>query len=112
MEVKLGTHMAAECVDGNRVEKLELASSSNEERTHSTLGSTDQQRRGVMSFLRKASTSTLRNLRPRAAQSEGSFFGEGARSDKNGLIFGETPPPPGTKRKWESWEAPWYVSQI
>ena len=62
-----------------------------------------------MSFLRKASTGALRNFRPKSASSEGSYFGEGARTDKNGLLFGETPPPPGQKRKWESWEAPWYV---
>lgn len=24
-----------------------------------------------------------------------------------GYLFGETPPPPGQKRKLESWEAPW-----
>lgn len=62
-----------------------------------------------MSFLRKASTGVLRNFRPRAAQSEGKFFGEGARTDKNGLLFGETPTPPGQKRQWEDWEAPWYA---
>ena len=72
----------------------------------------DHQRHGIMSFLRKASTGALRNFRPKSGSSEGSFFGEGARTDKNGLLFGETPPPPGQKRKWESWEAPWYAKHI
>ena len=36
-----------------------------------------------------------------------SFWSEGTKKPE-GLIFGETPPPPGQTRKWESWEAPWY----
>lgn len=37
----------------------------------------------------------------------GGFFGEGTKEKSHGLLFGETPPPPGQSRKWESWEAPW-----
>lgn len=37
----------------------------------------------------------------------GGFFGEGTKERSHGLLFGETPPPPGQSRKWESWEAPW-----
>ena len=28
----------------------------------------------------------------------------------NGRLFNETPPPPGQSRKWEDWEAPWYLA--
>ena len=28
----------------------------------------------------------------------------------NGRLFNETPPPPGQRRKWEDWEAPWYFT--
>ena len=34
----------------------------------------------------------------------GSFWSEGTSTGRNGYLFGETPPPPGQKRKWESWE--------
>jgi len=61
----------------------------------------------TMSLLRKTSTGLLRNFKPRSGHSEGGFFAQGAQEGKNGLLFGETPPPPGQKRKWESWEAPW-----
>ena len=39
----------------------------------------------------------------------GGFWAEGAQPEghRNGILFGETPPPPGQKRKWEDWEAPW-----
>ena len=36
------------------------------------------------------------------------FFGEGVQEGRNGFLYGETPPPPGQARKWESWEAPLY----
>mmetsp|Transcript_32724 Transcript_32724/g.82448 ORF Transcript_32724/g.82448 Transcript_32724/m.82448 type:complete len:106 (+) Transcript_32724:201-518(+) len=42
----------------------------------------------------------------------GGFFGEGTKEKSHGLLFGETPPPPGQSRKWESWEAPWYATGI
>ena len=61
----------------------------------------------TMSILRKVSTSALRNFKPRSGHSEGGYFDKGAQEGKNGILFGETPPPPGRKRKWESWEAPW-----
>jgi len=49
----------------------------------------------------------LRNFRSKASSSGPGFFSEGTRTDKNGILFGETPPPPGHSRKWEAWEAPW-----
>ena len=38
---------------------------------------------------------------------KGGFFSEGTQEKPDGILFGETPPPPGESRKWESWEAPW-----
>lgn len=49
----------------------------------------------------------LRHLRPKASSGGKSFFSEGTRTDANGILFSETPPPPGHRRKWESWEASW-----
>ena len=39
----------------------------------------------------------------------GGFFSEGTQTGRNGYLFGETPPPPGQRRQWEGWEAPWCV---
>ena len=62
-----------------------------------------------MSFLRRRlSPTSLRNFRPRASASKESWLGPG-KKEPEGLLFGETPPPPGQSRKWESWELPWYV---
>lgn len=59
--------------------------------------------------LARVGTSALRNLRPKAGGHKGpGFFSEGT-NEPTGYLFGETPPPPGQKRKWESWEAPWCV---
>ncbi|KZT52442.1 Ndufb11, NADH dehydrogenase 1 beta subcomplex subunit, partial [Calocera cornea HHB12733] len=30
-------------------------------------------------------------------------------NEPSGWLFGEKPPPPGQKRKWEDWELPWYI---
>jgi hypothetical protein len=62
-----------------------------------------------MSFLRRATPSALRNLRPRADHAKESFFSSGKR-DPEGYLFNETPPPPGEKRRLESWELPWSVT--
>ena len=51
--------------------------------------------------------SSLRNLRPRAGDSHGEKFWSEGKHEPGGYLFGETPLPPGEKRKWESWEAPW-----
>ncbi|KAK9837686.1 hypothetical protein WJX74_002990 [Apatococcus lobatus] len=61
-----------------------------------------------MSFLRRASTTALRNIRSRAAGPKESFWADG-KHEPTGYLFNETPPPPGQSRKWESWEAPWYL---
>ena len=58
---------------------------------------------------RLLSPSSLRNFRPRASEShhaKESWWGPG-KKEPEGILFGETPPPPGQRRKWESWEAPW-----
>jgi hypothetical protein len=48
----------------------------------------------------------LRHLRPKGGHGwpGGSFWSEGTQTGRNGYLFGETPPPAGQKRKWESWE--------
>ena len=41
----------------------------------------------------------------------GEYFADGVRGGHvNGRLFNETPPPPGQRRKWEDWEAPWYFT--
>lgn len=59
-----------------------------------------------MVMLRHAPLQALRHLRPKGGHGwpGGSFWSEGTQSGRNGYLFGETPPPPGHKRKWESWE--------
>lgn len=47
----------------------------------------------------------LRGMKLRAGGG-GKWFSEG-KHEPTGLLFGETPPAAGHKRKWESWEAPW-----
>jgi hypothetical protein len=42
----------------------------------------------------------------------GSWFGPGTQEHGNGVLFNETPPPPGQKRKWEDWELPYYATGI
>ena len=48
----------------------------------------------------------LRNPVMRGEGPKGGFWGPG-HNEPTGYIFGETPPPPGQSRKWESWEATW-----
>jgi hypothetical protein len=45
----------------------------------------------------------------RASGEKESFWGPGKDppEERNGLLFNETPPPPGQSRKWELWELPW-----
>jgi hypothetical protein len=57
--------------------------------------------------LSRVSVQALRHLRPKAGGNGRPFFSEGTRTDPNGILFCETPPPPGHSRKWESWEASW-----
>ncbi|KAK9836355.1 hypothetical protein WJX81_008229 [Elliptochloris bilobata] len=65
-----------------------------------------------MSFLTRLRVSSLRDLRPRAGDShKGGFWSEG-KHEPSGYLFGETPPPPGQKRRWESWEGPWYATWV
>eukprot|EP00879_Flechtneria_rotunda_P000762 GHRR01000883.1.p1 GENE.GHRR01000883.1~~GHRR01000883.1.p1 ORF type:complete len:155 (+),score=49.44 GHRR01000883.1:159-623(+) len=66
----------------------------------------------MASFLRRASVHVLRNVKQRGGGHGwpgGSFWAEGTQTGRNGYIFGETPPPPGQKRKWESWELVFYT---
>jgi len=60
-----------------------------------------------MSFLPRLRPATLRNLRPRAGDSHNNSFWSEGKHEPSGYLFNETPPPPGQRRKWESWEAPW-----
>ena len=38
---------------------------------------------------------------------EPSWWAAGTQKEGTGVLFGETPPPPGQSRVWEDWEAPW-----
>lgn len=58
---------------------------------------------------RRLALSQLRNTKTKGSGPPGGFFGEG-RNNPGGNLFNESPLPPGQKRKWESWEAPWYVA--
>lgn len=58
-------------------------------------------------MLGRAALQALRHLRPKGGHSPwpgGKFWSEGTQTGPNGYLFGETPPPPGHSRKWESWE--------
>ncbi|KAJ7564207.1 hypothetical protein O6H91_02G007100 [Diphasiastrum complanatum] len=41
----------------------------------------------------------------------GSWFARGDR-EPTGVLFNETPPPPGQTRRWEDWELPYYATGI
>lgn len=60
-----------------------------------------------MTLLRRVSLFSLRNAQRRGGGGGGSFWSEGTKQPE-GYLFNETPPPPGQKRQWESWEMPWY----
>mmetsp|Transcript_31328 Transcript_31328/g.74453 ORF Transcript_31328/g.74453 Transcript_31328/m.74453 type:complete len:108 (-) Transcript_31328:303-626(-) len=66
--------------------------------------------RALRGFLSRATA--YRSVPSRGGGPQGGFFGEGTKSGPNGYLFGETPPPPGQSRKWESWEAPLYVTGL
>lgn len=59
-----------------------------------------------MSLLRRLPSAVARHCGKTRGGSTGSFFAEG-KNTPGGNMFGETPPPPGQARKWESWEGPW-----
>ncbi len=61
-----------------------------------------------MTLLRRVSLFSLRNAQRRGGGGGGSFWSEGTKQPE-GYLFNETPLPPGQKRRWESWEMPWYV---
>ncbi|CAM6101003.1 unnamed protein product [Calypogeia fissa] len=48
----------------------------------------------------------------RGGDSGGSWWGPGTQERPSGYLFGETPPPPGQKRKWEDWEFPYYFTSV
>ena len=62
-----------------------------------------------MSLLGRLRPALLRNFRPKAGDSHAAepFLSPG-KNQPGGYLFNETPPPPGQKRKLESWELPWY----
>jgi len=62
----------------------------------------------MASLMRRVSTQFLRSQKQRGGHGwpGGSFWSEGTQTGRNGYLFGETPPAPGQKRKWESWEFP------
>eukprot|EP00892_Ulva_mutabilis_P011517 jgi/Ulvmu1/8738/UM047_0079.1 len=41
---------------------------------------------------------------------KGGFWSEGSQKKVDGLLFNETPPPPGQSRRWESWEGPYWAT--
>ena len=51
----------------------------------------------------------VKGARGMAGGYPGGFFSVGTQKKDhvNGLLFGETPPKPGQKRIWESWEVMW-----
>uniref|UniRef100_A0A7S1X1N6 Complex I-ESSS n=1 Tax=Tetraselmis chuii TaxID=63592 RepID=A0A7S1X1N6_9CHLO len=65
---------------------------------------------GLRALLARGRSAAAPNTR--GGSPPGGFFGEGTKDATHGVLFGETPPPPGQKRKWESWEAPWYATGI
>lgn len=61
-----------------------------------------------MSLLGRLRPTVLRNFRPKAGDSHASEpFLSAGKNQPTGYLFNETPPPPGQKRKLESWELPW-----
>mmetsp|Transcript_38761 Transcript_38761/g.96157 ORF Transcript_38761/g.96157 Transcript_38761/m.96157 type:complete len:113 (-) Transcript_38761:186-524(-) len=74
-----------------------------------------------MSALTRLSVRAVRGVQRQQAASrrgmagggpEPSYWAEGTQKEGhiNGVLFNETPPPPGQSRVWEDWEAPWYVA--
>ncbi len=57
-------------------------------------------------LLRRVPLVARRCGKTRGGGGGGSFFAEG-KHEPGGNLFGETPPPEGTARKWESWEGAW-----
>eukprot|EP00250_Pteridium_aquilinum_P002794 c13017_g1_i1 orf=125-511(+) len=45
------------------------------------------------------------------SHAEKSWFSPGD-NDPGGVLFNETPPPPGHSRKWEDWELPYYATGV
>ncbi|PSC69476.1 NADH:ubiquinone ESSS subunit [Micractinium conductrix] len=62
-----------------------------------------------MSLLLRRLPLTARRCSKTRGSGGGSFFAEG-KHEPSGNLFGETPPPAGQSRTWESWEGPWYFT--
>ena len=58
-------------------------------------------------LLARAALAVGRTARARAGGGPAKSFWSAGVRDSEGRLFSETPPPPGQKRKWESWEAVW-----
>ncbi|MCJ1422626.1 hypothetical protein MMC29_000506 [Sticta canariensis] len=59
-----------------------------------------------MTSLKRLSLNQLKHWRPKAGGESKGFFTEGTQDKMPGALFNESPPPPGHKRQWESWELP------
>lgn len=64
--------------------------------------------RALASGARRTAGAATKQRSTYGTKSGPGFWSEGTKEKTDGLLFGETPPPPGQRRKWESWEAPWY----
>lgn len=61
-----------------------------------------------MSLVRKTAELCLKSQRTRGGGFpwKGGFWSDGTQAKGDGFLFGETPPPKGQSRVWESWEMP------
>lgn len=63
----------------------------------------------LLARVRQSVLRTPSGVRRMGGGHPGGYWSEGTQTGRNGYLFGESPPPPGQSRKWESWEAIWCV---
>ncbi|GLJ21496.1 hypothetical protein SUGI_0397050 [Cryptomeria japonica] len=63
-----------------------------------------------MGMVRARARSTVKMLR--GGGGAGGRWGPGDQERAPGYLFNRTPLPPGQKRKWEDWEAPYYITGV